>query len=200
MVVVDPDLTPDVRHVACIGLMGSGKSTVGRIVAERLGLGLRRRGRADRDVHRVLGGRALGARRRGGVPAPREVDRDRRPRARSTTACWPHPAASCSTARRSNAIESNDVVAVYLRAGPEVLAERIAHDGGHAAAPGRRPPRRGDAGHVRGPRPHLPGPGRQRRRGRRHDARPGRHRGAAPAGGLGAATGHRADRARGRPA
>jgi shikimate kinase len=29
------------------------------------------------------------------------------------------------------AIEAQDVVAVYLRAGPDVLAERIAHDAGH---------------------------------------------------------------------
>jgi shikimate kinase len=130
MVVVDPDLTPDVRHLACIGLMGSGKSTVGRLVAERLGWGF-----VDVDdlIETSTGCTVAELWEHGGEDAYRPLEQS------IVVDCLgafdrivlATPGGVVLDRDAVRAIESEDVVAVYLRAGPDVLAERIARDAGH---------------------------------------------------------------------
>ena len=131
MVVVDPDLTPDVRHVACIGLMGSGKSTVGRIVAERLGWGF-----VDVDdlIETSTGCSVAELWEHGGEEAYRPLEKSIVIDVLGAfhNSVLATPGGVVLDREAVDAIESNEVVAVYLRAGPEVLAERIARDGGHA--------------------------------------------------------------------
>ncbi len=131
MVVTDPELLPAVRHLACIGLMGSGKSTVGRLVADRLEWAfvdvddlieattgctvadLWEHGGEDayRPLEQSIVVDALGAMRHSVLATPGGVVLDR---------------------HAVQAIEGGDVMAVYLRCNPDQLAERIAHDQGHA--------------------------------------------------------------------
>ena len=128
--VVDRDLLPDVRHVACIGLMGSGKSTVGRLVAERLGWDF-----VDVDdlIEEATGCTVSELWEQGGEDAYRPLEHsiviDVLGAFRHSVLATPGGVVLDPAAVR--AIETNDVVSVYLRAEPEVLAERIAHDSGH---------------------------------------------------------------------
>ncbi len=129
MVVVDPGVLPDVRHVACIGLMGCGKSTVGRLVAERLGWGF-----VDVDdlIESSTGCTVAELWEQGGEDAFRPLEQSI---VVDVLEAFDHsvlatPGEVVLDREAVQAIETGDVVAVYLRAEPDVLAERIAHDGG----------------------------------------------------------------------
>jgi shikimate kinase len=130
MVVVDAELLPDLRHVACIGLMGSGKSTVGRQVAERLDWTF-----VDVDdlIEASTGCTVAELWEAGGEEAYRPLEReivvDALGSIRHSVLATPGGVVLDRTAM--GAIESTDVLAVYLRAAPDTLAERIARDQGH---------------------------------------------------------------------
>jgi shikimate kinase len=130
MVVVDRELLPEVRHVACIGLMGSGKSTIGRLVAEHLGWSF-----VDVDdlIETTTGCSVAELWEQGGEAAYRPLEHEI---VVDVLGAMHHsvlatPGGVVLDREATAAIESPDVVAVYLRAGPDVLAERIAHDHGH---------------------------------------------------------------------
>lgn len=131
MAVVDPELLPDVRHLACIGLMGSGKSSVGRIVAQHLGWAF-----IDVDdlIEASTGCTVAELWEQGGEAAYRPLEHEI---VVDTLGALQHsvlatPGGVVLDRDAVHAIEANDVVAVYLRAAPDELAERIAHDHGHA--------------------------------------------------------------------
>ncbi|HJR24212.1 MAG TPA: shikimate kinase [Acidimicrobiales bacterium] len=130
MAVIDPDLAPDVRHLACIGLMGSGKSTVGRLVAERLGWGFVD---VDEIIEDSTGCTVAELWEHGGEEAYRPLEQSI---VIDCLGAFDHsvlatPGGVVLDREAVSAIEAQDVVAVYLRAGPDVLADRIAHDAGH---------------------------------------------------------------------
>ena len=158
-------LDPEIRHVACIGLMAAGKSTVGRPGrgGARLAAGRRRRG--GRGPHRQDGGRARLRRRRGG-----RTDRG--------------SGRSCS--RRSSADEPSVLAAPGgIALDPEARKAIGAHRR-RGGVPARRPRHPGDAGRssdeehdrpLRRPTTRSPR-SRDVPRSRRHLPRAGRHRGA----------------------
>jgi shikimate kinase len=130
MVAADPEVLPDVRHVACIGLMGSGKTTVGRLLAERLGWDF-----VDVDdvIESATGLTVADLWEQGGEAAYRPLEHEivvdeLRAFPRSVLAT---PGGAVLDHDAVQALEANDVVTVYLRATPDVLAQRIARDAGH---------------------------------------------------------------------
>jgi len=120
----------DIRHLACIGLMGSGKSTIGRLVAARLGWPF-----VDVDdvIEASTGSTVSQLWEQGGEDAYRPLERavvvDVLGAFRRSVLATPGGVVLDRTA--SDAVEAPDVVAVYLRAEPSTLAERIARDSGH---------------------------------------------------------------------
>jgi shikimate kinase len=130
MVVVDPELLAGIRHVACIGLMGAGKSTVGRLVAERLGWTF-----VDVDdlIEAATGCTVAELWEAGGEdayrPLEQEVVVDTLGSVRNSVLATPGGVVLDRTAM--SALERSDVMAVYLRARPDTLAQRIARDQGH---------------------------------------------------------------------
>ena len=121
------DLRPDLRHLACIGLMGAGKSTVGRLVAQRLDW-------AFVDVDELIQertgcsvGQLWDA---GGEGAYRPFERDIviEVLAAPTRSVLATPGGVVLDKDATRAIEAADVLAVYLRARPDTLADRIAAD------------------------------------------------------------------------
>lgn len=129
MVVVERELLPEVRHVACIGLMGSGKSTVGRLLAEHLQWSF-----VDvDDLIETTTGCTIGELwEQGGEEAYRFLEHEL---VVDVLGAMHHsvlatPGGVVLDRQSTHALESTDVVAVYLRAAPDVLAERIAHDHG----------------------------------------------------------------------
>ena len=119
-----------ISHLACIGLMGSGKSTIGRLVAARLGWAF-----VDVDdlIESTTGCTVAELWERGGEDAYRPLEREvvidvLGAFQRSVLAT---PGGVVLDRSASAAVESPDVVAVYLRAEPATLAERIARDSGH---------------------------------------------------------------------
>ena len=130
MAASDPDLAPDVQHLACIGLMGAGKTTVGRLVADRLGWGF-----VDVDalIEDSTGCTVAQLWEHGGEEAYRPLEK-----AIVIDALGVHehtvlatPGGVILDREAVNAIEADDVVAIYLRAAPDVLADRIAQDDDH---------------------------------------------------------------------
>jgi shikimate kinase len=130
MVVVDPEQLSEVRHLACIGLMGAGKSSVGRLVADRLGWTF-----VDVDdlIEASTGCTVAELWEAGGEEAYRPLEQDIVVDAlgavRHSVLATPGGVVLDRTA--TGAIASEAVMAVYLRARPDTLAERIAHDQGH---------------------------------------------------------------------
>jgi shikimate kinase len=129
MVVVDPSLLPEVRHLACIGLTGAGKTTVGRLVAERLQW-------TFVDVEDLIeastGCSVTELWEHGGEEAYRPLEQEIVTDALSAV---PHsvlatPGGVVVDRPAVEALESGEVVTIYLRAGPDTLAERIARDQG----------------------------------------------------------------------
>jgi shikimate kinase len=120
----------DARHVVLVGLMGSGKTTVGRVLADRMGRPLidndealeRRAGESARQLATIEGSAAL-------HDAETEVLLEAL--ADSTPAVIGAAAATPLDARAQAALRAHDVV--YLRADPAVLAGRVVGgtDDGH---------------------------------------------------------------------
>lgn len=130
------------RHVVLVGLMASGKSTVGALLAARLGQPFvdndtaleARTGRSAREIAAADGADALHT-----VEAETLV----------AALDQPEPAvvAAAAAAVVEPAIEGSlrNQVVVYLRAAPEVLAARIEHE---TDGDGHRPFVADDAGRV----------------------------------------------------
>jgi shikimate kinase len=122
------------RPVVLVGLMGSGKSTVGPPLAERLGVPfvdndvtlLRRTGHSARDIEQSRGFDALHRAEADVLLAVLEAG---------------DPvvvaAAAGAVLEPDVARELRDHIVVYLRALPEALAQRVVDDDGHRPFAGR---------------------------------------------------------------
>ena len=113
-----------IRHVAVVGLMGAGKSTVGSAVATALGWSFRD---SDADIEATTGHtvKELGAEE--GIPAMHDLE------ARQLLAALDDPAPSVVSAAASTIdveacrqrLGASDVVVLWLRAQPATLAARF---------------------------------------------------------------------------
>lgn len=125
-----PQIYPDVSHIALIGLMGVGKTTVGRILAEQIGWRF-----ADTDD--LIGARTGRTVREfwneGGEAAYRPLETQAVVEALSASepSVLAAPGGVVDDEVASTAVSDAGVVAVYLRAGVDVLVERIGRDPGH---------------------------------------------------------------------
>jgi shikimate kinase len=120
----------EIRHVACIGLMGSGKSTVGQLVAARLGW---RFVDVDERIEALTHCTVQQLWEHGGEEAYRPYERDV---VVETLASPPGcvlaaPGGVVLDREAAGAIASPGVLAVYLRAEPGTLGERIDRDAEH---------------------------------------------------------------------
>ena len=119
-----------VVHVACIGLMAAGKSSVGRLVAKRLGW---RFVDVDDEIEARTGRTVAELAEIGGEDGYRPLERavvvETLAAAQPSVLAAPGGVALDPTARA--AIEADGVVAVYLRADPRTLAIRVAEDADH---------------------------------------------------------------------
>jgi shikimate kinase len=133
---------PPARHVVLVGLMASGKSTVGALLAARLGQQFvdndtaleARTGRSAREIAAADGAAALHALEAETLVAA--LDRAEPAVVAAAAAAVVEPAVQATL--------RNQVV-VYLRAAPEVLAARIEHE---TDDDGHRPFVAGGAGRV----------------------------------------------------
>ena len=125
---------PEVRHVACIGLMAAGKSSVGARVAALLGWPLVD---VDDEVEARTGKSVVELAYEGGEDAYRPWERQ------VVLEALDAPGPSVVTAPGGIALDpdarkamgATDVVAVYLRANPESLATQAAHEAPHDGPP-----------------------------------------------------------------
>ena len=150
------------RHVALVGFMASGKSTIGRKLARRLGCAFLRHRRAGGSRARA-DRRDLRARRRSGVSALRAAalgealetpERERR-RARRRRADRSRRIASCCASARiacSSSVSPEQILcaraakprgAAAARRAPDAREDQEALREAHAALPNRRSRRRG---------------------------------------------------------
>jgi shikimate kinase len=123
-------LDPEIRHVACIGLMAAGKTTVGALVAEALGW---RCVDVDRDIEARTGRTVAELADEGGElayrPWERKIVLEALDSNEPSVIAAPGGIALDPDARK--AIGGVDVAAVYLRADPDLLAERVEQDEDH---------------------------------------------------------------------
>lgn len=123
-------LDPSIRHVACIGLMGAGKTVVGRLVATELGWPFVD---VDDEVEARTGTSVAALYAAGGEDAYRPLERqivlETLAASGPTVLAAPGGVAVDDAARA--AIAALDVAAVYLRADPSTLAERVERDTDH---------------------------------------------------------------------
>jgi shikimate kinase len=120
-------IDPAVRHLACIGLMAAGKSSVGRILADELGW---RFVDVDDEIEARTGSTVAELYESGGEAAYRPLERQvvleaLAADARSVLAA---PGGIAVDAAARQAIGAVDVVAIYLRADPLTLAARVRDD------------------------------------------------------------------------
>lgn len=122
--------SPAPTHLACIGLMGAGKSTVGRLVAQRLGWGFVD---VDETIEALTHCTVQQLWEHGGEDAYRPFERDVVVDALSSPAqtVLAAPGGVVLDRDAMRAIAAHHVTAVYLRAQPATLAERIDHDADH---------------------------------------------------------------------
>jgi shikimate kinase len=124
------DVDPEIRHVACIGLVAAGKTTVAALVAEALGW---RHVDVDEAVEARTGKTVAELAYEGGEGAYRPWERQVVLEAlgaeeRSVIAA-PGGIALDPDARK--AIGAVHVVGVYLRADPDLLAARVEQEEAH---------------------------------------------------------------------
>jgi shikimate kinase len=129
MPLADPDAVPDVRHVACIGLPGSGKAPVGRLAAERLGWSFV-------DVEELIesstGSTVPELWEQGGEAAVSPLECAL---VQDVLQAFEHsvvatPGGVVLEREAARAATRRDVVVIYLRAGADELAQRLARDAG----------------------------------------------------------------------
>jgi shikimate kinase len=126
------------RHVVVVGLMGSGKTSVGRRLAAKLGWPYRD---SDKDIEAETGLTARELRERDGVDAMHALE------AQQLLAALADPGPSVISAAASTvevaecraAMRAPDVAVVWLRASPEVLAKRFAAKDRHRPEFGSSP-------------------------------------------------------------
>lgn len=116
--------------MACLGLMAAGKSSVGRILAERLGW---RFVDVDDEIEARTGKTVAELAELGGEAAYRPHERavvvETLSSAERSVLAAPGGVAVDAAAR--GAIRADGVRAVYLRADPDTLAERVVEDDDH---------------------------------------------------------------------
>jgi shikimate kinase len=115
----------DVRHIALLGLMGSGKTTVGRLVAEKLGWALID---SDQVVQERTGMTVAQLWERGGEPAYRPHEREAVTQALAgrQRAVVAVAAGAIEDPVAVASIGQAGVLRVWLRAKAETVAERVA--------------------------------------------------------------------------
>lgn len=126
------------RHVVVVGLMGAGKSAVGRRLARRLGWPWRD---SDRDIESAVGLTVRELRDRDGVDAMHAQEADQ------LLGALAEPGPSVISAAASTADEPEcraamaapDVAVIWLRASPRVLARRFASADRHRPEFGASP-------------------------------------------------------------
>jgi shikimate kinase len=120
----DADLAPGDRHIVLVGLMGAGKSIVGRALAVRLG---RPVADSDRDLERATGLTAEEWRRQHGTRALHAREASILLEALSIH----RPAVICAAASTMErpacrqALRTSAAIEVWLKAGPDTLAARF---------------------------------------------------------------------------
>jgi shikimate kinase len=130
MSVTPADIDPEIRHIACIGLMAAGKSVVGGLIADALGWPLVD---VDREIEARTGRTVVELDEEGGEelyrPWERRVVLEALASEERSVLAAPGGIALDPDARK--AIGGLTVVAVYLRADPDTLADRVAGDTDH---------------------------------------------------------------------
>jgi shikimate kinase len=123
-------LDPSIRHVACIGLMAAGKSTVGGLVADQLGWPLVD---VDDEIEARTGKTVAELAYEGGEAAFRPWERRVVLEALEddTPSVLAAPGGIALDPAARQAIGALDVAAVYLRADPRTLAVRVEEDEDH---------------------------------------------------------------------
>ena len=116
-----------IRHIVMVGLMGSGKTTVGTLIAVRLGWALRD---SDVELQAASGQTAREIRDAQGTEALHRAEAQALFRALAQSGPDVICAASSTIeqAEIREALAAPDVAAIWLTAPPEVLAERFTHD------------------------------------------------------------------------
>jgi shikimate kinase len=118
-----PSLPDSAEHLVLIGMMGSGKSTVGRIVAARLGRPLRD---SDDDIELSTGRTVREIFETDGEDVFRTLESQVLADALSSPTPLVIAAAGGVVLREENRVRLRDhACTVWLRAEPQVLAERV---------------------------------------------------------------------------
>lgn len=132
------DRTAEPRHVVIVGLMGSGKTVVGRRLAGRLGVPWRD---SDREIEAATGLTVRELRDREGVDAMHALE------ARHLLDALVAPSRSVISAAASTvdvpacraALSEPGITVIWLRARPETLARRFSARDRHRPAYGASP-------------------------------------------------------------
>ncbi len=129
---------PGVGHVALIGLMGAGKTTVGRILAADIGWPFVD---TDAQIEALTGRTVRELWSEGGEAAYRRLESDAVVTALSATepSVLAAPGGVVDDEVAAAALRATGVAAVYLRAQVVTLVERVGRNPGHRPLLGARP-------------------------------------------------------------
>jgi shikimate kinase len=129
---------PGVGHVALIGLMGAGKTTVGRILAADIGWPFVD---TDAQIEALTGRTVRELWSEGGEAAYRQLESDAVVTALSATepSVLAAPGGVVDDDVAAAAVRATGVAAVYLRAQVVTLVERVGRNPGHRPLLGARP-------------------------------------------------------------